>query len=83
MDNRTIITAYSTNQEGRYEYYALESGRESPHRLLEQEHELVVNLITGCITLVDWKEMHFQAQTSFTSWELALIRQLFEDSIRR
>lgn len=79
MDSRTIITAYGTGSQERHEYYTLDIGSEPPHRLLEEEHELVVNTVTGHVTLVDWKEQHFKAQCSFTGLELPLIRQLCED----
>src|SRR5690348_8607071 len=79
MDSRTIITAYGSSPQERYEYYTLDTGSQPPNRLLAEEHQLVVNLMTGHVTLVDWKEQLFQAQCSFSGLELPLIRQLYED----
>ena len=47
-------------------------------RLLADDHELVLNLTTGQITLVDWERRRFVAEATFTNEECRVLHTLLE-----
>jgi hypothetical protein len=60
-----------------YEYYPLDAGRGVS--LLPTDQELVLNTISGRLTLVDWERRTFRAECLFDDDELPLIKTLLGD----
>jgi hypothetical protein len=71
--NDSIIEVYDE----RYQYYPLDASREGT--LLADEHEIVLNTVSGQTTLVDWEHRRIKAECRFDEQELPLIRTLLND----
>lgn len=74
MSNTNTIR---TMDDERYEYCPLDTS--VGHALLPPEHELVMNKVSGKVTLVDWERRRFVSDSSFTDEELPLILTLLND----
>lgn len=61
----------------RYAYYPLDAGRDVT--LLPDEHEIVLNTLSGLTLLIDWENRRVKAECRFDDMELPLIRQLLDD----
>jgi hypothetical protein len=72
---RTTSIANLDNQ--RYTYYPLDAGRDA--MLLPDEHEVVVNTLSGLTLLIDWENRRVKAECHFDDLELPLIRLLLDD----
>jgi hypothetical protein len=72
---RTNSIANLDNQ--RYHYYPLDAGRDIT--LLPDEHEVVVNTLSGLTLLIDWERRRVKAECQFDDLELPLIRLLLDD----
>ena len=59
-----------------YDYFPLDVRDDI--RLLADEHELVLNLATGQITLVDWEQRRFVTEATFTNEECRVLHTLLE-----
>jgi hypothetical protein len=60
-----------------YEYYPLDAGQGVS--VLPDEHEVVLNTVSGRLTLVDWERRIFRAECLFEDTELPLIKRLLDD----